>query len=81
MRAAAAEDRVLLSADTDFGEMLAVGRVIAPSVILFRRLGRRPDELARLLVNNLDAVRDELHSGALIVITADKMRVRRLPLG
>ena len=74
------EGRVLLSADTDFGEMLAVGRVIAPSVILFRRMGRRSDELARLLADNLDEVGDELRDGALVVITADKMRVRRLPL-
>jgi predicted nuclease of predicted toxin-antitoxin system len=71
---------VLVSADTDFGELLAHSNAAGPSVILLRRQqGRRAAEVAALILANLNAVADDLESGAFVVLDQDRIRVRSLP--
>lgn len=78
---AANEERVLISADTDFGAILARRRVITPSVILLRRPGQqRPEQQAVLLLNNLDGITEALAQGSIISFEETRVRIRRLPL-
>ncbi|MEZ5199926.1 MAG: DUF5615 family PIN-like protein [Micropruina glycogenica] len=78
---AAEDDRIVVSADTDFGTILARRQLAKPSFVLLRRtqnLG--PDEVGSLLVRNLPAFERDLNEGAIVVIDDTVARVRRLPI-
>lgn len=78
---AALQDRVIVSGDTDFGALLALRDRRSPSVVLFRsRTTITADDQFALIRDHLDDITPDLDAGAVIVISDDRIRVRRLPL-
>ena len=75
------EDRVIVSGDTDFGTLLAMSQGTSPSVILFRsRNALTAEQHAELILSHLDNLTPELSEGAVVVVSDDRIRIRRLPL-
>lgn len=75
------ERRVVISADTDFGELLAKSGDHTPSVLILRRHDRRRAQaVAELILVNLDTITDDLDVGAIVVFDQERVRIRRLPI-
>jgi predicted nuclease of predicted toxin-antitoxin system len=82
MATAREQRRVLVSADTDFGEILARSNDRQPSVVLYR--GSEVIDakvLGAILLTNLPQIEESLVEGSIVVLLDDRIRVRRLPLG
>src|SRR5260221_13363606 len=75
------EQRTVVSADTDFGGLLAERMSQFPSFILFRgNLTRVPSKQLQILLANLSSVESAVNSGAIIVFEPFRIRIRNLPL-
>lgn len=78
---AAAEDRVIISADSDFGTLLALRKDPKPSVILLRTGSqRRPVEQVELLLANLPNIEQALVAGCIVTFKGNLLRIRALPI-
>ena len=78
---AALESRVVVSADTDFGTLLALREVTSPSVILFRTASlRRADDQVALILAALPSTEAALRRGAIVVLERHRLRLRDLPI-
>jgi predicted nuclease of predicted toxin-antitoxin system len=75
------EERIIITADTDFGLLLARGKRRKPSVILFHHsFPHRPSTQGKLLLDNLAQLTAALEQGSVIVFESRRIRTRTLPL-
>jgi predicted nuclease of predicted toxin-antitoxin system len=74
------DQRVLLTHDLDFGELIAAGGTKLPSVVIFRLRNMHHDRVDRYLDRIVAQHQDALERGAVISVTEGQIRVRLLPL-
>lgn len=80
-RKAIREERIVLTFDLDFGEIVAASNGRAVSVILFRLRNTRADFVVQSLEIVLKQSARELAQGAVVLVEDGRHRVRKLPIG
>jgi predicted nuclease of predicted toxin-antitoxin system len=75
------EQRVLLTHDLDFGELIAASGAKLPSTIIFRLRVMRPERVNHHLQSIISQHRDSLELGVVVSVTEGQIRVRHLPIG
>ena len=74
------EDRTVVSADSDFGVILAAQEATHPSFILFRDTDLLVAiDYAGMLIPALEILKPELEGGCVAVFRNGRLRVRKLP--
>lgn len=79
-RVAGREDRIIISADTDFGFILSQWKQEKPSVILLRGIPSLFEKQLKALQIVIARYEVELREGCIIVVERKGIRIRRLPL-
>lgn len=80
MQRAIAENRIVVTLDSDFHMLLAISNAATPSVIRIRIERLRPEQLANILMRLIKDWRDELNDGAMLTVSHHRVRYHRLPI-
>ena len=74
------EQRIILTIDLDFAQLLAVSKQALPSVILFRLGNDNYDEINQRLIQVLNNCQQDLETGAIVSVNNETFRVKKLPI-
>ena len=80
LRKARDENRILLTHDLGFGELVAASGERLPSVIIFRLRNMQPGYVNLFLRNVMTEYSGPLEEGAVISVTEGQVRSRSLPI-
>ena len=75
------ENRIIITFDLDFGEIVALAKGKKTSVVVFRLHNTRASHVIRRLSTALKDAVNALEKGAVVVIEESRHRVRYLPPG
>jgi predicted nuclease of predicted toxin-antitoxin system len=75
------EGRVIITADLDFPQLLALSQADGPGIILFRGGNYSDREMCDLLERVLSEIAPEVLETSICVVDRKRIRIARLPLG
>ncbi|MEZ4707931.1 MAG: DUF5615 family PIN-like protein [Caldilineaceae bacterium] len=81
MELARQTDRIIITADLDFPQLLALSGAASPGLILFRGGDYSEREMEELLRRVLDSIPADRIQSAICVVDRKRIRVTELPLG
>lgn len=74
------EQRIILTIDLDFAQLLAVSKKALPSVIIFRLGNENYPEINQRLIEVLNNCQKDLETGAIVSVNNETFRVKKLPI-
>ncbi len=74
------EDRVVVTFDLDFADLLAAGLQQRPSVVIFRLRTQTPTAVTPRLLALVAERATELTAGAIVIVEETRYRLRHLPI-
>lgn len=75
------DGRVILTQDLDYSAIIALSGASEPSLISLRLSSARVEYVSAVLTRVLPQVEKDVESGAIITVSDDRIRLRKLPVG
>ena len=74
------EERLIVTADTDFSFILSQWNQNSPSLILLRYFPYNPEIQSLTISRILSSYQQEIIFGSIIIVESDRIRIRALPI-